>query len=35
MRFSAVDYLLKPINIKELVEAVNRAFKQNQLKSQQ
>ncbi|NBA75362.1 response regulator [Emticicia sp. ODNR4P] len=34
MRFSAVDYLLKPINIKELVEAVNRAFKQNQLKSQ-
>lgn len=34
MRFSAVDYLLKPINIKELVDAVNRAFKQNQLKSQ-
>ena len=34
MRFAAVDYLLKPINIKELVEAVNRAFKQHQLKSQ-
>lgn len=34
MRFSAVDYLLKPINIKELVDAVNRASKQNQLKNQ-
>ncbi|MDI9876440.1 LytR/AlgR family response regulator transcription factor [Flectobacillus rivi] len=34
MRFAAVDYLLKPINIKELVEAVNRGFKQHQLKSQ-
>ncbi len=34
MRFAAVDYLLKPINIKELVDAVGRAFKQQQLKSQ-
>jgi two-component system LytT family response regulator len=26
VRFAAVDYLLKPVNIEELQEAVNRAF---------
>lgn len=34
MRFSAVDYLLKPIDIRELQSAVARAFKQRQLKVQ-
>ncbi len=32
MRFSAVDYLLKPVNIVELQAAVARAYKQRQLK---
>lgn len=34
MRFSAVDYLLKPININELQEAVARAGRQRRLKVQ-
>ncbi|RYU93123.1 LytR/AlgR family response regulator transcription factor [Emticicia agri] len=34
MRFSAVDYLLKPVNITELQAAVARAYKQRQLKVQ-
>lgn len=34
MRFSAVDYLLKPINISELQAAVARASKQRRLKVQ-
>jgi two-component system LytT family response regulator len=34
MRFSAVDYLLKPVDIRELQNAVSRAFKQRQLKVQ-
>ena len=34
MRFSAVDYLLKPVNISELQSAVTRATKQRQLKVQ-
>ena len=34
MRFSAVDYLLKPVNIMELQAAVARAHKQRQLKVQ-
>lgn len=34
MRFSAVDYLLKPVNISELQAAVDRAAKQRQLKVQ-
>lgn len=34
MRFSAVDYLLKPVNIVELQAAVARAYKQRQLKVQ-
>ncbi|NWJ49378.1 MAG: response regulator transcription factor [Bacteroidetes bacterium] len=34
MRFSAVDYLLKPIGIDELQSAVNRAIKKCQLKVQ-
>jgi two-component system LytT family response regulator len=34
MRFSAVDYLLKPVNIIELQAAVARAYKQRQLKVQ-
>ena len=34
MRFAAVDYLLKPINIEELQSAVNRAIKKCELKLQ-
>jgi two-component system LytT family response regulator len=34
MKFSAVDYLLKPINIEELQSAVGRAQKRHQLKLQ-
>ena len=34
MRFSAVDYLLKPVSIIELQAAVARAYKQRQLKVQ-
>lgn len=34
MRFAAVDYLLKPINIEELQTAVNRAVKKCELKLQ-
>lgn len=34
MRFAAVDYLLKPINIEELQSAVNRAIKKCELKVQ-
>jgi two-component system LytT family response regulator len=34
MRFSAVDYLLKPVDIKELQAAVSKAIKQRQLKVQ-
>lgn len=34
MRFSAVDYLLKPVDIRELQDAVARASKQRQLKVQ-
>lgn len=35
MRFAAVDYLLKPVDISELQAAVARATKQRQLKNQQ
>jgi len=34
MRFAAVDYLLKPIDINELQSAVDRAMKRQQLKEQ-
>lgn len=34
MRFAAVDYLLKPVNIDELHSAVNRAIKKYELKVQ-
>ena len=34
MRFSAVDYLLKPIDINELQSAVDRALKRHRLKEQ-
>lgn len=34
MRFAAVDYLLKPVDIKELQVAVSKAIKQRQLKVQ-
>lgn len=34
MRFSAIDYLLKPVNIHELQEAVKRAEVQSELKTQ-
>lgn len=34
LRFAAVDYLLKPVDINELQAAVERAFKQRRLKEQ-
>lgn len=34
MRFSAIDYLLKPINVDELTSAVERAVKSHELKMQ-
>ncbi len=34
MRFAAIDYLLKPVDIRELQAAVDRAIKQRQLKMQ-
>lgn len=34
MRFAAVDYLLKPVNISDLQVAVNRAVEQRKLKTQ-